>query len=282
MTTLGGYDRAMTTRPTSSSFGALLKRWRTERRFSQLALAAEAGVSQRHLSFLETGRSRPSREMVSHLAVVLGLPLRSQNELLVAAGFSPAYPESPLDSRTMERIRETLQFLLDAHEPYPAVVVNRRFDLLMSNTAAQRFLFALGVAMPISATPNLIRALATPGGARERMVNFPDVALAIMQRMADELAAAPTDVELRALYDEVLEYPDMPDPRTTVPLDAANDIAVTVQYRIDDTDIRLLSALATFGSPLDVTLQELRLETFFPADDVSDRWLRSLAATEPA
>lgn len=267
----------MTARTSSSAFGALLKRWRTQRRFSQLQLAAEAGVSQRHLSFLETGRSKPSREMVGHLAIVLDLPLRSQNELLVAAGFSPAYPESPLDGPAMERVRETLQFLLDAHEPYPAIVVNRRFDLLMSNTASQRFLFGLGVAMPITSSPNLIRALATPGGARERIVNFPEVAMAIMQRMADELAAAPNDGALRALYEEVLEYPGMPDPRTTVPLEPAGDIAVIVHYQVDDHDVRLLSALATFGSPLDVTLQELRLETFFPADETTDHWLRNLA-----
>jgi hypothetical protein len=147
----------------------------------------------------------------------------------------------------------------------------------MSNHAAQRFLFALGAAMPISGTPNLVRALTAPGGARERMVNFAAVALAVMQRLADEVAAAPGDQDLRALYDEVLDYPGVPDPKVAIPLDHNSDIAVIVHYRVGDSDVRLLSALATFGSPLDVTLQELRLETFFPADEATEGWLRELA-----
>jgi transcriptional regulator with XRE-family HTH domain len=267
-----------TTRP-GAPFGTTLRSWRTSRRISQLHLAAAAHVSQRHLSFLETGRAKPSREMVVHLGATLDLPLRARNELLLAAGFAPAYPETALDAPAMDQIRHVLEFLLAAHEPFPAVVVDRRWNAVMTNEAAGRFLTGLVDAEEPAAAvgPNLARLAFHPAGLRRVTVNWEATAGALLQRLEREVAGRPSDAALAALLDEVLGYPDVAGLRGPEAPPSGADLLLPVHYRSDDLDVRMFSTIATIGAAYDVTLEELRLETLFPADAASEATLRALA-----
>ena len=263
----------------STPFGTELRRWRTTRRFSQLALSASAGVSQRHLSYLETGRARPSREMVIHLATTLELPLRSRNELLVAAGFAPVYPETSLDEPAMAQVRHVLDFLLRAHEPYPAIVVDRRWNVLASNEASSRLISRVidPATAPVTDGVNLARLAFHPAGLRKVTVNWEVTAAATLARLEREVMDRPGDAQLATLLDEVLTYEGVTALRRTRQVPTAGDLLIPVHYRTDDFDVRLFSTFATIGAPYDVTLEELRLETFFPVDATSETTLRALA-----
>ncbi|MDJ0959567.1 MAG: helix-turn-helix transcriptional regulator [Acidimicrobiia bacterium] len=266
---------ATTAAPT---FGEVLRLWRTTRRMSQLGLAAEAEVSQRHLSFLETGRAKPSREMVTHLAAILDLPLRARNDMLLSAGFAPAFPETALDEPAMDQVRHVLEFLLEAHEPFPAIVVDRRWNSVMTNEAAGRFLAGfIDLASAAAIGPNLARLTFHPGGLRSTIVNWDEAAGMVLQRLEREVADRAGDLELAALLDEVLEYPGVADLQRAPELPSGRDLLVPVHYRADNRDVRMFSTIATIGAAYDVTLEELRLETFFPADPDSEAVLRAMA-----
>lgn len=258
-------------------FGDELREWRQRRRFSQLALASEAEVSQRHLSYLETGRSRPSREMVIHLSTVLEIPLRERNRMLVAAGFAPEYRERALDGPDLERVRHVLEFIVRAHEPFPAVVVDRRWDVVLANDAAVLLTIALvGADSPFAFEPNLARLALHPDGARRNTTNWSEAATSFLDRLRREAAEQPSDPALAALVAEVEAYPDVAGlPRRLAP--GADDLLLPVRYRLGGDEVTLHSTIATLGAAYDVTLEELRLETFFPADEASERALRSLA-----
>jgi transcriptional regulator with XRE-family HTH domain len=260
-------------------FGAELRRWRAHRRFSQLALSAAADVSQRHLSYLETGKARPSREMVIHLARVLELPLRVTNQLLVAAGFAPEYAETSLDAPAMAQIRTVLDFILSAHEPYPAIIVDRRWNVAAANPAAGRLLNRLtDIASTVaSAPPNIARLTFHPDGLRTVTVNWAATASAALARLDREVASRPGDEDLEALHGEVLAYAGVAELRQPNPIARADDLLLPVHYRIEGFEARLFTTLATVGAPYDVTLEELRIETFLPADAESDAALRLLA-----
>lgn len=256
-------------------FGAQLRWWRTARRFSQLSLANQAEISSRHLSFLETGRSRPSREMVIHLATVLELPLRDGNALLTAAGFAPVYSEIDFDAPEMAGIRSVLATILDGHMPNPAAVVNRLGDLVDANPAALRL---MSVALPkgseaVMPVPNLNRLVYHPDGIRARTRNWVDVASALLLRLERERNHRPADEALAAIVDEMLSYPDVSDLRSTPRPRSGADLLVPMVIDLGDdgggSELSLLTTISTIGSPHDVTLDELRLETFFPADDAS-------------
>jgi len=179
---------------------------------SQLDLAAAAGVSQRHLSFLETGRSRPSREMVIHLAMELDVPPREQNRLLATAGHSAQYPETSLTDSGLGRVRRVLETILASHEPFPAIVVDRGWNVVLANEAALRFTTSL--LDPGGAAPgaiNAVKLVLGPDGVRSRIVNWRQVATAVLRRLDREIASRPTDDVLRRLWDEVLVYPDVAD-----------------------------------------------------------------------
>lgn len=273
--------------PSSSpppEFGAQLRWWRTVRRFSQLSLANQAEISSRHLSFLETGRSRPSREMVIHLATVLELPLRDGNALLTAAGFAPVYSEIDFDAPEMAGIRSVLATILDGHMPNPAAVVNRLGDLVDANPAALRL---MSVALPegseaVMPVPNLNRLVYHPDGIRARTRNWVDVASALLLRLERERNHRPADEALAAIVDEMLSYPDVSDLRSTPRSRSGADLLVPMVIDLDDggggPELSLLTTISTIGSPHDVTLDELRLETFFPADDVSRDLVTAWAA----
>ena len=267
----------MHTRPTP--FGAELKRWRTHRRFSQLQLATVAHVSQRHLSYLETGRTKPSREMVIHLATTLEVPLRSQNDLLVAAGYAPVYPETPLGEPALDQVRRVIDFLLSAHEPYPAIVVDRRWDIVASNTAATQLVARLinPATAPVGERVNLARLTFHPDGLRSVTVNWDTTAGAVLLRLERELADRAGDAALAALFDEMLGYPGVAELRRGPAIPVGDDLLIPIHYRTGNFEARLFSTVATIGAAYDVTLEELRLETFFPVDAASDEALRRSA-----
>ena len=265
---------------TGSPFGALLRDWRRLRGTSQLALATEAGTSTRHLSFLETGRARPSRDMVARLASALDVPLRERNALLVAAGFAPLYRETDLDAPDMGPLRRMLRFLLAAHEPFPAVLIDRCGDALEPNAACQRLLARLLPPPPGGTSPprpNLNRLTFSPDGLRPFLVNWEEVAVALLSRLQREALTAAADDPLRRLVEELLALPDVPETWRLPDLRQAPVLVLPLHFKKDGLELRLFSTLTTVGTPLDVTVQELRIESFLPADPAAEQTLRAMA-----
>jgi transcriptional regulator with XRE-family HTH domain len=246
--------------------GTLLRHWRAARRVSQLDLALDADVSSRHLSFVETGRSQPSREMVLRLAEALQVPLRERNALLLAAGFAPVYRETDLGAPELREARQAVEFILAQQEPYPAVVVDRHWNLLMANQATQRFL-GLFLPSPPAGPPNAMRLMFDPRGLRPFVENWEDVAAHLIERVHRDAAGAPPDGETRALLEELLAYPGVPARWRTPQMDRAPAPFLSIAYRKDGLRLSVFSTITTFGTPQDVTLQELRIECFFPADE---------------
>ena len=274
------YPPCMVTTAARSAFGTLLRGWRTARRLTQEDLADDAEVSVRHLSFLETGRSRASREMVLVLASALELPLRERNTLLGAAGFAPAYLETPLDDAPMAHVRRALDHLLAQQEPFPALVVDRLWNVTRMNAGAERLFarFYLPRHPPEIALLNLAHALFHPEGLRHVIVDWPAVAAEFAERLHREAAADLGDQGPRALRDAVLAYPGLPDhlgrPRVAV----APAVALPLHLRAPDgVEGRFFTTLTTLGTPLDVTAEEHRVESYFPLDDETDELMRALA-----
>lgn len=249
----------------------MLRRWRQRRRLSQLDLSVAADVSTRHLSFLETGRATPSRDMVLHLADHLDVPLRERNALLLAAGYAPVYRESGLDGPGMAPTMEALRGVLNGHEPYPAVLVDRRWNLVDANTAAT--VLTDGVAPELLEPPiNVLRIGLHPGGLAPRIINLREWRAHLLHRLRREadLLGSP---ELDDLHEELSGYPygdpgDDPRPDAAVP-----EVAVRLRLRHGDGELAFISLVSTFGTPVDVTLDELVLETFLPGDEATMRAL---------
>ncbi len=275
------------TRP-AQGFGSALRWWRTTRRYSQLQLANEAGVSSRHLSCLETGKARPSREMVVHLSVVLDLPLRDRNTLLDEAGFAPLYHDTGLDRNASDTVgsdavHRVLRTILDAHLPNPALAVDRCGNLVEANTAALMLVgHTIATDSPaLQPVPNLNRLTLHPDGIRSRTSRWEEVAANVLARLEREQAHRPADERLAAVLDEMRGYPGVAELRRTPRLPTGDDLLVTIGIRcLDGTDLAMISTIGTIGAPNDVTLDEVRLETFFPADVATrqsfDRWASEL------
>jgi transcriptional regulator with XRE-family HTH domain len=263
---------AMSTISPARGVGGLLREWRSRRRLSQLDLAIEADVSARHLSFVETGRSRPSRELVLHLAEHLDVPLRERNALLVAAGYAPTFRSTPLDADEMSPVRAALDKILTGHEPFPAVVVDRRWDLISANASALAIL-SDGVDPALLAPPvNTLRVSLHPDGLAPRIVNFAEYSAHLLERLHRQTVAF-ADPHLLAMHDELRRYPgvrDEPAPHSEV----AALLFVPLVLRVGEGELRFFSTLATFGTALDITLAELSIEAFFPADDATASFLR--------
>ncbi|MBJ7357807.1 helix-turn-helix transcriptional regulator [Nocardioides sp.] len=255
---------------TLSTCGDLIRDWRQRRRLSQLELSLQADVSTKHLSFVETGRSRPSRDLLLQLAEHLDVPLRDRNQLLLAAGFAPVYPESSLHSPQMIAIREAVRGLLDGHDPYPAVVVDRWWNLVEANDALLGL--AAGAAEHLLTPPvNVLRLSLHPDGVAPRILNLGEWRAHLLGRLRRQVALT-ADPELADLLEELAGYPGgQPD---DAELHGPGEVVVPMRLRVGDTDLSLLSAVATFGTPLDVTVAELVIETFFPADQATGDWLR--------
>ena len=248
-----------------TTVGPLLREWRRRRHLSQLELALEAGVSARHVSFVETGRSRPSAEMVLHLAEQLGVPLVERNRLLLAAGFAPVYQQRALDDPEMEPVRTALQRLLDGHEPYPAVVVDRGWNMVAANSS---LIALMGDVSPELLAPpvNVLRASLHPDGLAPRIVNLGEWRAHLLLRLRRQ-AALTADVRLAALLAELERYPG---PATasakTEGTGAGDEIVVPLQLRSGDAELSFFSTVTTFGTAVDITVAELAIESFFPAD----------------
>jgi transcriptional regulator with XRE-family HTH domain len=245
----------------ASPFGSLLRDWRRRRSLSQLALALDAAISSRHLSFIETGRSRPSREMVMHLAESLDVPLRERNELLLAAGYAPVYSERTLEAEEMQPVRAALDRFLRAHEPYPAVVVNRRHELIAANDALDVLL--QGVAPELLEQPaNGMRIALHPQGMAPRTINFDDWSAHLLHRVRRQIALT-ADPALERLYAELRSYPNVnPDP----PHSVEAEIVVPLRLRDPAGELAFFTTVSTFGTAADVTLSELAIEAFYPAN----------------
>jgi transcriptional regulator with XRE-family HTH domain len=260
-------------------FGLLLRDWRRRRGASQLELALRSGVSQRHVSFLESGRARPSREMVMHLAVSLDVPLRHQNQLLLAAGFAPVYRQSNLEAPELADVRQAIDHILAHQEPYPAIVIDRLFNVLLGNAATTRLVgFLMGAQAAAAAGPvNLLRLTLSPQGLRPYIANWSQVAHYLITRTHAELALNGLDAESRAFLDELSGYPDVPTSwRDAKPDDAVSPI-LPLHFSKDGRDVRVMTTISTLGTPQDVTLQEMRIETFFPVDTASTDFFKRLA-----
>jgi transcriptional regulator with XRE-family HTH domain len=252
--------------------GDLLRTWRHRRRRSQLDLAVDAEVSTRHLSFVETGRARPSRELLLHLASHLDVPLRDRNTLLLAAGFAPAYRETGLDAGEMAPVRDALEKILAGHEPFPAVIVDRRWNLVSGNRPAMSILTD-GVSPELLAPPvNALRVSLHPEGLAPRIANLDEWSAHLLTRLhRQHLATA--DPELARLHDELRGYPGVVD-QTAAEHDPAAMLFVPLVLRVPEgPDLHFFSTLATFGTAVDITVAELAIESFFPADEPTARAL---------
>ena len=274
----------MNTRATT--FGDHLRQWRRRRQLSQEALADRANLSPRHLSFLETGRANPSREMVLRLAERLEVPLRERNPMLQAAGYAPRYRNTPLDAPEMQAARRSLDIVLERHLPNPCLAFDRRYDLVAANSAASALL--QGAAPELLAPPvNVLRLSLHPQGVAPRIVNWAQWRHHLLERLRRECQST-GDTVLAALYDEVLAYPA---PVGGAGIDTAEtashlfaDVLLPLRLRTDAGDLSFISIVTVFGTPHDITLQELAIETFLPADEFTEAALASLArpASAPA
>lgn len=270
--------------------GQLLRHWRQVRGMSQLDLALEAGSSARHLSFIETGRAKASREMLLRLAEAMDLPLRERNRLLAAAGYAAAYAARSLDDVQFDKLRAALDFMLRQQEPYPAIVMNRVFDVLMINQAGLRLLTMLGLAggraadggkptdggagKERSGPPNVLRLMLHPGALRPFLQDWERAAAHMVERAHRQLTGAGEDDPLRRLLDEVLSYPGVPASfaHHNPSLDALPVLPLT--FNVNGTRLSWITTVAGFGTPQDVTAEEIMVESFFPADDATEEAIR--------
>jgi transcriptional regulator with XRE-family HTH domain len=240
--------------------GDLIRQWRQRRRLSQLDLAIAANVSSRHLSFVETGRSHPTSQMILHLADHLDVPLRDRNALLLAGGYAPAYPERTLASPELRAVRGALARVLAGHEPYPAAVVNRWWELVDANAGIG--LFTGGVSLGLLEPPvNVLRLSLHPDGMAPRIANLPEWRAHLLARLHRQ-AEATGDQRLFTLHDELKAYPGGQGASP-----AATDVVVPLRYRTPRAELSFLSITAVIGTPMDITVEELAIESFYPADD---------------
>jgi transcriptional regulator with XRE-family HTH domain len=260
----------MTSTPQRPRFaGVLLREWRERRRLTQLDLANLTGASSRHLSFVETGRSRPSREMVLRLAEALDVPLADRNRILLAAGHAPEYDDARHSPDSTRQLLETLDLVLAAHDRWPALVLDAQFDVLATNRGCDRLL-ALIDADLLDPPVNVVRATLHPRGLARSITNLAAWRGHLLRQVRRHLAATPADAALEALLHEAEAYPvrhaaPAPDPGPT--------FALPLELCVDGVRLRLYSTVSTFGTPLDVAASELAIETFLPADDVTRAWL---------
>ena len=256
--------------------GELLRDWRTRRRRSQLDLALDVGVSTRHLSFVETGRSRPSVERVLALAHHLDVPLRERNGLLLAAGYAPRFSQLSLDDPAMANVRASIQRMLDAHDPYPGAVIDRQWNVAMVNRAG--LMLAQGIPDHLLGPPmNVYRLCLHPDGLARRTTNFTDWATYLLEQLRRSIVVT-GDPTLVALLEEVSNYPNVVQIAPLVDANGRDEPPILVPFQLSTPlgQLSLFTTLTTFGTPLDVTIDELAIELFFPADDASDQMLRAL------
>ncbi|KZB88171.1 helix-turn-helix domain-containing protein [Amycolatopsis regifaucium] len=252
--------------------GELLREWRDRRRISQLDLAISAEISTRHLSFVETGRSKPSRDMVLRLGEHLEVPLRERNQLLLAAGYAPAYPEGGLGDPELAAVRQAVRQLLTSHEPYPAAVVDRGWNLVDANASVS---IMTDLVSPTLMTPpvNVLRLTLHPEGMAPYVRNLGEWRAHLLGRLRRQVTQT-ADPALTELLEELLTYP-CEDPVPEVEVPGPGDIFVPLRLRHEGVDLTFFSTVSTFGTPLDITVAELVIESFFPADPGTAEYLRA-------
>jgi transcriptional regulator with XRE-family HTH domain len=253
--------------------GTLLRDWRQRRRLSQLDLALDAGVSARHLSFLETGRSKPSSEMLLHLAEQLQVPLRDRNQLLLAAGYAPVFGQRALDDPEMQPVREAIELVLGGHEPYPALLVDQHWEMVAANRGVA--LITEGVAPDLLEPPvNALRVALHPEGMAPRILNLAEWRAHLLERLARQIAVT-GDQALANLYAELAAYPAPPLESNGGRHSVANDIVVSLRLDGGARELSFFSTVTTFGTAVDITVAELAIESFFPADKGTADFLRA-------
>jgi transcriptional regulator with XRE-family HTH domain len=266
-----------------TSFGSRLRWWRMHRGRSQLDLAGAVGTPQRHVSFLESGRTQPSREMVLRLATALDVPLRQQNALLLAAGFAPVWRESDLAAPELATINHALDHMLAQQEPFPAIVVDRRWNVLRVNAGAGRLMAFLTGPSPAPAatgTVNIAEGLLAPDGLRPFLVNWQDIAIYFLRGVQADAIADGTQATAELLQ-RLLAYPGVPALSHVPALEELPSPVLAMHFRRGQTSLRLFTTIATLGTPQDVTVQELRIESFFPADADTAQVFRDWVAHGP-
>ena len=263
-----------------SGFGSILSEWRAVRRLSQLDLALVAGISQRHISFVESGRAKPSRDMIFKLADGLDLPLRARNDLFLTAGYAPVYRQRGLDLSEMKAAREALELILKHHEPYPAIVMDADWNIVMRNEAATRILaYCVGAGALRALFPdgviNFMETMFAPDGLKPHILNWQHTRAALLRRLRREAAGSaesPSEI-LRRKFDTG----PPPTGGDVSHQDDSSDPMLSLELRIGDTSLRLFTTFTTFGTPQDVSLQELRIDMSFPADDATRHFLEAAA-----
>jgi transcriptional regulator with XRE-family HTH domain len=257
--------------------GDLLRDWRQRRRLSQLALANEADVSARHVSFLETGRAQPSREMLLRLAERLEIPLRERNGLLIAAGFAPVYAERPLDDPALVSAREAVDLVLAGHEPYPAIAIDRHWTLIAFNDAIPRLLTSVDPEL-LKPPVNVLRLSLHSDGLAPSIINLGQWRAHLLERLRRQIEVS-GDPVLADLLHELSGYPYEEEPRSS-PYQV-NGVVVPLSLRLGDTVLDLFSTTTIFGTPVDITLSELAIESFFPANAETAEQLRMAESRRP-
>jgi transcriptional regulator with XRE-family HTH domain len=267
-----------------SDFAAALRYWRGKRGVSQLRLSLDSGISQRHLSFLETGRAQPGRDLIIKLGIVLDIPLRQRNAMLLAAGFAPAYRERNLSDPEMAAVKQALDFMLAQAAPYPAFVVDRLWNLVMANEPAARMMrFFLGMPdhapIPRDGSVNVLRLTLDPNGLRPWLENWEEVSADLLQWVQREAMGDGPGSEAAELLDGLMALPGIAEASRQPNLDRLALPFLPVRLKKDDVALKLFTTITTLGTPHDVTVHELRLESFFPADEASRAWFQSQATT---
>jgi transcriptional regulator with XRE-family HTH domain len=258
--------------------GALLREWRAARRLSQMDLALDAGLSTRHLSCIETGKAQPSRDILARIADTLEMSLRERNALLVAAGYAPRYTESALANPELAPMRRAIEAMLKQQEPYPSFLLNRHWDIVMANDAAVRMnRWLLGGRD--STHRNMLHHVFDPQDLRGVLVNWEEIAGHLLAHLHKLVASTPSDSKARALLEEVLAYPGVPEQWRQRDLRAAPALLMESVFERDGQRVAFFSTITTFGTPRDVTLEELHIESCFPADEASAAFCRSLSDT---
>lgn len=271
----------------ASEFGQSLRYWRAKRGMSQLQLSADSGISQRHISFMESGRSQPSREMVLKLGLVLDVPLRQRNLMLLAAGYAPLYRERSLSDPELQPVRVALEYMLAQQEPYPAVVVDRLWNLVMPNASAVRMLdWLLGPPesrdAALRSTANLVTMMLHPRGLRSCIVNWDQVAADVLQLIHRESLIEGSDGAAHALLEHLLSIEGVPADWRVPNLESRNMPFMPMRLTRDAVTLDLFTTITTLGTAHDVTLHELRIESFFPANEHTANWFRARAGGQTA
>ncbi len=254
-----------------AELGELLRYWRRVRGTSQLELALEATTTPRYVSFVETGRAQPSRQMVVRLARALDVPLRERNGLLLAAGYAPLYTAGKLDGPELERVRDAITAMLAQHEPFPAVVMDRAWNVLQANGGARRLFGALCAPDPLPDPANVLELMIAPGPVRDAVANWRSVVPALLERCRREAVGGVLDGETSRRIGRLREQPDVAALLHDVMPGAGAVPVIDVVFALGASELRFFSVISTIGTPLDVTAQELRVEAFFPSDAVTQQ-----------